>query len=138
MPLGETIEVVLQNIIQAKLITLPTYENYKEPQVKSPWYNENHLCEFHKIKGHMTVGCMKLKNLIQDLIKTKQIEIEPQGGNKDLKIYMNPMPDHGKGKAKETNYTKVNHSYNENVIFLQEFVSVITIKGPNAECGVTT
>jgi hypothetical protein len=61
----------MQNLIQASLITLPTYENYREPQVKPSWYNENHLCDFHKIKGHTTVGCMKLKNIIQDLIETK-------------------------------------------------------------------
>ena len=129
----------MQKLIQANLITLPTYENYREPQVKPSWYNENHLCDFHKIKGHTTAGCMKLKNLIQDLIETKQIEVEPQGGNKDLKIYTNPMPDHGKGKAKETDYSKVNHTYDAHVIFcLEEVVSVITIKGPNAECGVTT
>lgn len=30
-PLGESIEVVMQKLIQANLITLPTYENYKEP-----------------------------------------------------------------------------------------------------------
>lgn len=82
---------------------------------------------------------MKLKNLIQDLIETKQIEVEPQGGNKDFKIYTDPMPDHGKGKAKETNYTKVNHTYDPNVIFfLEEVVLVVTIKGTNVECGVTT
>jgi hypothetical protein len=138
-PLGGPIEVVIQKLIQANLITLPTYENYREPQVKPSWYNENHLCDFHKIKGHTTARCMKLENLIQDLIETKQIEIKPQGGNKDLKIYMNPMPDHGKGKAKEIDYTKVNHTYDANVIFfLEEVVSVVTIKGPNAEYGVTT
>jgi hypothetical protein len=49
------------------------------------------------------------------------------------------MPDHGKGKAKEVDYTKVNNSYNENVIFfLEEVVSVITIKRPNVGCGFTT
>lgn len=82
---------------------------------------------------------MKLKNLIQDLIKAKQIEVEPQGGNKELKIYMNLMPNHGKGKAKEVDYTKVNHTYDANVIFfLEEVVLVVNIKRPNAECGVTT
>jgi hypothetical protein len=40
---------------------------------------------------------MKLKNVIQDLIEAKKIEVELQGGNKELNIYMNMMPDHGKG-----------------------------------------
>lgn len=66
---------------------------------------------------------MKLKNVVQDLIEVKQIEVEPQGGNKDLKMYTNMMPNHGKGKVKEINYTKVNHTYDANVIFfLEEFV----------------
>lgn len=54
----------MQKLIQANLITLPTYENYREPQVKPPWYNENHVCEYHKIKGHTIARCMKLKNVI--------------------------------------------------------------------------
>lgn len=85
-------------------------------------------------------SCMKLKSLIQDLIESKDITIEQQAMNQDLKIYMNLMPDHNKGKekGKGANYTNFNHVYDHVVASLDEFVIVINIKGPSIECGVTT
>lgn len=130
----------MQQLVQANLITLPIYKKLQEPQVKLPWYNEKHLFDFHKIKGHTTPNCMRLKNLIQDLINDKFITIDQLAENQDLKIYMNPMSDHNKGNnnGKVNNYTNVNHICDHFVAYLDEFVTVVNIKGPRAECGVTT
>lgn len=83
---------------------------------------------------------MKLKNIIRDLIDNEVIMVDQQAGNKDLKIYTNPMLDHNKGNenGKGKGYTNVNHVYNNVVASLDDFISVVTIKGPNIKCGVTT
>lgn len=137
--LGESIESVMKKMVKKNLIKIPTYENYQEPQVKPPWYNENHLCDFRKIKGHTTANCMRLKNIIQDLIDEKIINVEQPAGNQDLKIYMNPMPDHNKGNNKgKKKYVNVNHVYNHFSTYLDEWVTSINIKGAKFNCGVTT
>lgn len=84
---------------------------------------------------------MRLKNLIQEFIESKDITIDQQGGNLDLNIYMNLMPNHGKyiKNGKGINYTNVSHAYkNIAIASLEEVVSIVNIKGPSAECGVTT
>lgn len=86
----------MQQLVEANLIKIPVYENYQGPQVKPPWYNK-HFCDFHKIKGHATTSCMRLKNRIQDLIDDNVITIKQPAGNQDLKIYTNLMPNHNKG-----------------------------------------
>lgn len=39
--LGEPLQVSMKTLINENLIKAPTYENYQEPDVKPPWYNEN-------------------------------------------------------------------------------------------------
>lgn len=84
------------------------------------------------------------KNIIQDLIDQRIINVEQPIGNQDLKIYMNLMPNHGnKGNNNNTNkvkgtHTNVNHVYETVVSSLDEYCTVITIKGSHADCGVTT
>lgn len=111
----------------------------KSPKVKPPWYNKNHLCDFHKIKGHTMASCMRLKNLIQDLIDDKIINVEQPIGNQDLKIYTNPIPDHNKGNNHgKKKYGNVNHVYDHVVESLDEWVTIVNIKRAKADCGVTT
>jgi 1-deoxy-D-xylulose 5-phosphate reductoisomerase len=78
---------------------------------------------------------MKLKILIQDLVDTKKIDVEQPR----FKIYTNLMLKHNKGKGKGIDYSIVNHVYDETIIaFLEEVVSIVTIKGPSVKCGITT
>lgn len=72
----EPIETIMKKLVESNLITLLNFENYQEPQEKPSWYNECDLCDFHKIKGHKTTNCMKLKNIIQDLIEKDTIFVE--------------------------------------------------------------
>lgn len=99
----------MKKLVEENLITLPNFEHYQGPQEKPSWYNKCDLCDFHKIKGHKTTNCMKLKNIIQDLIESNTISIEVLVGNQDLKIYKTPLPNHNKtnnsGKSKD--YTNV-------------------------------
>lgn len=76
-------------IIQMNPIKLSDRTNYEEPNFKPLWYNENNQCEFHKIKGHTTNNCMRLKNIEQDLIEKGEVEIEHHlrpSKNRDMKI----------------------------------------------------
>lgn len=72
----------MHKLVQKNLITINDRENYEEPNFKPPWYNKNDKCEFHKIKGHTTNNCMRLKNIVQDLIKKGELDIEPHPGIK--------------------------------------------------------
>lgn len=129
----------MKKLIKKNLIKITTYENYQEPQVKPPWYDENHLCDFQKIKGHTTTSCMRLKNLIQYLIDDKIINVEQPAGNQNLKIYTNLMPNHNQGNNRgKKKYTNVNHVHDHVVIPIDEMVTVVTIKGAKDDCGVTT
>lgn len=89
-PLVEPIEAMFQKLVLVGvvvfLITLPFDPNQPKPR----WYNENEYCEYHRIKGHDTRKCMKLKIYIQDLIDRGEIEIanaKPSNNNDKLKIY---------------------------------------------------
>lgn len=80
----------MHKLVNKNLSKINDKENYKEPNFKPPWYNENDQCEFHKIKGHTTNNCMRLKNIVQDLIKKGEVDIEHWPKNKDLNIYKDP------------------------------------------------
>jgi len=46
-----------------------------EPLFKAPWYKENEYCDYHRVKGHKTSGCMCLKHVIQDCIDQGLIKV---------------------------------------------------------------
>lgn len=102
-PLGEPLEVIMHKLFQTNLIKLPDKTTYDEPNCKPPSYNENDQCKFHKIKGYMTNNCMRLKNIIQDLIEKGKVDIEHHPGssrNRDMGIYKDPIPNHSRGNDK--------------------------------------
>lgn len=73
-------------------------------------------------------NCMRLKNLIQDLIDDITINVEQPAGNQDLKIYTNLMPDHNKGNNNgKEKYNNVNHVYDHVVASLDEWVTIVII-----------
>lgn len=50
------------------------------------------------------------------------------------------MSDHNKGNntGKDKDYTNVQHTYSNVVASCDSIITDVTIKGPSAECGVTT
>jgi len=83
---------------------------------------------------------MRLKNIIQYLIKSEDISIGVPSNNQDLKLYKNPMPDHRKGNntGKAKDYTNVQHTYSNVITSCDSVITIVTIKGPSVEYGVTT
>lgn len=75
-PLGETLEVIMHELVQQELIKINDSPIYGEPSFKLPWYNKYEQCEFPKIKGHTTNRCDTLKNIIQDIIDQGEIAIK--------------------------------------------------------------
>lgn len=78
MILGESVEKVMCKLMQQNLIKVNDHLNYQEPSFETPWYIDKYLCEFHKIKGHTTNNCMRLKHLIQDLTNKGEVDVEHQ------------------------------------------------------------
>lgn len=108
------------------------------------WYRENEYCEFHKIKGHSTNRCLKLKNYIQDLIDRGDIELEsnePISKNQQLGIYKDPFPKHDQNQIqtnpiqdRQTNniyYNKRPEPYDAvigNIELTNNYVATIKVK----------
>jgi len=70
-------EVVFQKLVQVGDNILPDVPPNDKLVFKAPWYKENEYCEYHKVKGHKTNGCMHLKHVIQDCINQGLIKITP-------------------------------------------------------------
>ena len=72
--------------------TRPFDEN--KPELK--WYRENEYCKYHRIKGHDTKKCIKLKVFIQNLVDDGEIEVEggPPSKNAKLEIFQKSFPNH--------------------------------------------
>lgn len=82
--------MVFQKLVQAGIVVFPITRLFDPNQPKPRWYNENEYCEYHRIKGHDTRKCMKLKIYIQDLIDRGEIEVanaKPGNNNDKLKMY---------------------------------------------------
>lgn len=75
------------------MITFPEERNY-EPQVKPPWWNDNHFCDFHRNKGHHIDNCQRLKHVIQDLIDNGVIKVDGHTTNEShitLRLHFQSM-----------------------------------------------
>ena len=86
MPLSQA----LQHLLKAELITLR--DPPQNPNTSSPRYNPNVRCAYHSNSlGHDTNNCWALKNKIQDMINSKDIEFDPY---ENPNVITTPMPNH--------------------------------------------
>ena len=70
-----TLSQILPQLLKTNLV-IPK-EAPKNPNTISSMYNPNACCAFHSDSpGHDTNNCWALKNKVQDLIDTKEIEFE--------------------------------------------------------------
>lgn len=90
-PLGKNLESAFRELLANKLITLPNMRDF-EPQVKPPWWNDAHYCEYHINKGHCTNDRLRLKNLFQDLIDNGNIMVDGHKTNDDHEAFKSPLP----------------------------------------------
>ena len=89
MPLSQE----LKHLLKVELITLRDLP--PNPNTHSPKYNPNVRCAYHSNSlGHDTNGYWSLKNKIQDMIDTKEIEFDPP---ETPNVITSPMPKHDKG-----------------------------------------
>lgn len=75
-PLGFSYDMVLETSVANKIITLAYKSRPYEPEVKLPWWRNDHYCGYHKNKGHKIEDCIMLKCKIQDLIDDRIIDVE--------------------------------------------------------------
>lgn len=120
--MGQSVESRSKELLTAKVITLPEARNL-EPQVKSPWWNDAHFCDFHQNKGHKTNDYMQLKHLIQDLIDNKTIFVEGLQTNNDHRAFKNPLPNYEKGESSSSNNKgkNVNYVYDTTSLHIEVF-----------------
>ena len=77
-PLGEPLDVIFEKLVKENLIKFPPTQQIDPGQSKAAWYRDNEYCKFHRVKGHTTLRCMKLKDYVQDLIDQKEITVDAQ------------------------------------------------------------
>ena len=98
----------------------PNTRSFDENQPKSKWNRENEYCKYHRIKGHETNKCIKLKVFIQNLVDDGEIEVEggPSSKNAKLKIFQKPFPDHNNdnNNNRNKNTNNVNRASTSNVL----------------------
>ena len=88
-----TLSQILPQLLNTNLVTLR--EAPKNPNTISPQYNPNARYAYHsKSPAHDTNNCWALKNKVQDLIESKEIEFDaPEKPN----VITAPMPKHCHG-----------------------------------------
>lgn len=77
-PLGEPLDVIFEKLTKENLIKFPPTQQIDPGQSKVVWYKDNEYYKFHRVKGHTTLRCMKLKDYVQDLINWKEITVGAQ------------------------------------------------------------
>ena len=86
MPLAQA----LQHMLKVELIT--SKAPLRNPNTSAPTYHPNERCACHSDSpGHDTDSCWALKNKIQDMIDSKEIEFDPL---ETLNMATAPMPNH--------------------------------------------
>ena len=83
----------LQHMLKEELITLK--EPPQNPNTSSPRNNPNAWCTYHSnSRRYDTNNCWALKNKIQDMIDSKEIEFDPP---ETPNVITSPIPNHDKG-----------------------------------------
>ena len=113
-------------------MVFPNTRPFDENQPKARWYRENEYYKYHRIKGHDTNKCIKLKNFIQNLVDNGEIEVEggPTSKNAKLKIFQKPFPDHNN---RNNNTNNTNQASTSNVVPYD--YSTNHISGFDSLCG---
>lgn len=117
MPLGQSLESVLKELLDEKLIQLQEARNW-DPQVKPSWWNDLHYYHYHQNKGHMTKNCWQLKHAVQDLIDQKKVFVEGHQTNKYHTMFKNPLPNYHKGESSSAKTKGKNVGYVYDTIIL--------------------
>ena len=91
MPLSQA----LQHMLKMNLITVinPHLNPHLNPKTSSPNYNPDARCAYHSgSSGHVNNDCWALKYKIQNMIDTKEIELDPP---ETPNVITAPFPKHG-------------------------------------------
>ncbi|WP_197054046.1 hypothetical protein, partial [[Clostridium] innocuum] len=144
------------------MIAYPPVPQKDDNAPKSDWYKEHEYCDYHRVKGHTTLKCMRLKNYIQDLIDSKEIQVDAPAQaspNAGLQIYQNVFPQHNtgknqananqpqnRGKGKQEDHTAAYINYDKYVGCITQVepiqdeptINTIHVRGPDRQCAATT
>lgn len=75
---------------------LPKNSRPYDPFVKSPWWREDHYCNYHRNKCYNTDNFLKLKNVIQDLIDEEKVSVDELAKKYDHMDFKKPLPKYEK------------------------------------------
>ena len=101
------------------------------------WWREDHVCSYHRSKGHNTENYFKLKDVIQDLIEEGKVFTDGLTKNVDHKAFKQPLPKYDKGetsKANKKNHNaKISYAYADidNVIGMLEPIEYLCMESPS-------
>lgn len=139
-------ESALQTRLADELIMLSKDKPY-EPQVKSKWWNDKHICAYHRNWGHLTNNSFSLKVVSQKLMVSQKlinngtIEVNNLSNNEDHTAFKNPFVSHENGESSKANqkappHDKVNyaHHYDNTIGVISIFddtINIIMIKDKN-------
>ena len=155
--MGEPLDQIFFRLAKANMITYPPIPQKDDNTPKSDWYKEHEYCDYHRVKGHTTLKCMRLKHYIQDLIDHKEIQVDASAQaspNAGLQIYQNVFSQHdtgknqananqpqNRGKGKQEDHTAAYINYDKFVGCIAQVeptVNVIHVRGPDRQCATTT
>lgn len=76
-PMGEPLDAIFKCMEHHNMVVYPQTIPFDESKPKPDWYKENEYRAYHHVKGHATNKCMKLKDLVQDLIDEGKTDVDP-------------------------------------------------------------
>lgn len=132
----ESYEVVLKTFLEKKLVMLLEKSWPYDPPIRSTWWREDHICSYHRSKGHNTKNCFNLKDVIQDLIYASKVIAYGLVKNSNHKALKKTLPKYEKWesfKASKKNHDgKINYTYTDtdNVINVMELIEYLCMMGP--------
>ena len=117
-------------------MVFPNTRPFDKNQPKSRWYRDNEYYNYHRIKGHDTKKCIKIKIFIQNLIDNGEIEIEGGSHSKiaNLEIFQMSFLDHNNDNKNVNNNTNnINRASTSNALHYD--YSTNHILGFDSLCG---
>jgi len=88
--LKDSMEVLLEKLVQANLIELPLITPFGEIHYKPYWYKDNEYC--HRCKGHAISTCAQFKILVKNLEDCGKIVLDKINLSNPIILPSNPNP----------------------------------------------
>lgn len=123
----------LKILLSNKLVILPDNGWPYDAPIRPTWWREDHVCSYHRSKGHNNKNFFELKDVIQDLIIDGKFITDGLAQNSDHNAFKQPLLEYEKwesSKVNKKNYdAKVNYTYtNTDIIEPIEYLCMMDPK----------